>query len=366
MDYKLLFNLVIMTSLIFCSFTITTNVTSSYYGNTIDSSNANSFQTSVTFTNVTPEVGLSGAGGNFLAWGDYNNDGNQDLLVGGGKLYKNTGSPNYHFVDVSTAVGISGSGSGAWGDYDNDGDLDFYCAGSDKLWRNNGAPSYDFNDVTTQAGNVRDEYPTTAIGWADYDKDGYIDMYIANGEDYNDGSPIYYPDYLYHNNGDGTFTNVTGTSGIRNYGGPYYGRGVEWGDFDNDGWQDIYVSNYRISPNFLFYNNRDGTFTDVAFDKGVMGEESRRMGNNYYGHTVGSAWADIDNDGDLDLFESNLVHKDLYRGPICGDSRLYQNNGPASNYDFTNIRVASGIPEKSVGGGEDELFVGIAWGDYDN
>jgi hypothetical protein len=325
-----------------------------------------SLQSAITFTNVTDQVGLAGTSGNFLAWGDYNNDGAQDLLVSGGKLFKNTGAPNYKFVDVTSNVGLTGGGSGAWADYNNDGNLDFYCAGSDILWRNQGPPGYNFKDVTVEAGYIRDEYPTTAVGWADYDLDGYVDMYITNGENYNDGSPIYYPDYMYHNNGDGTFTNVTGSSGIRNYGGPYYGRGVEWGDFDNDGWPDCYISNYRISPNFLFYNNRDGTFTDVAFDRGVMGEESRRMSTNYYGHTVGSTWVDFDNDGDLDLFESNLAHKDLYRGPICGDSQLYRNNGPDSNYDFTDIRPSSDIPEKNVGGGEDELFVGVAWGDYDN
>jgi hypothetical protein len=320
----------------------------------------------VTFINVTPTVGLNGISGNFFAWGDYNNDGNQDLLVNGGRLFRNNGLPDYTFTEVTQATGITGNGNGAFADYDNDGYLDFYCTGTDTLWHNLGAPDYKFEDATIDAGLTRDEYPTTAVGWSDFDLDGYLDMYITNGEDWNDGNPIYYPDFMFHNKGDGTFTDITSTSGIRNYGGPYYGRGVAWGDYDNDGWPDVYISNYRISQNWLFHNNRNGTFRDLSFEKGVAGEESQRMGVNYYGHTVGSAWADMDNDGDLDLFESNLVHKDLYRGPICGDSQLYSNNGPANDHTFTNMRDGSGIPEKSIGGGEDELFVGIAIADFDN
>ncbi len=320
----------------------------------------------VSFTNITTTSGLSGISGNFFAWGDYNNDGFQDLLINGGRLFRNNGLPDYTFTEVTHLTGISGSGNGAWADYDNDGYLDFYCTGTDTLWHNTGAPDYNFEDSTIDAGLERDEYPTTAIGWGDYDLDGYLDMYITNGEDYNDGNPIYFPDFLWHNNGDGTFSNVTLSSGIRNFGGPYYGRGVSWGDYDNDGWPDIYISNYRISPNWLFHNNRNGTFTDIALEKGVAGEESQRMGTTYYAHTVGSAWADLDNDGDLDLFESDLAHKDLYRGPICGDSQLYRNDGPANEYSFTDVRASSGIPEKNIGGGEDELYVGIAIADFDN
>ena len=320
----------------------------------------------VSFTNVTPKVGLSGVSGNFFAWGDYNNDGNQDLLVNGGRLFRNNGPNNYTFTEVTSEVGLSGGGNGAWADYNNDGYLDLYCTGNDILWHNQGPPLYNFKDVTIKAGNISNDYPTTAVGWGDYDLDGYLDLYIANGEDWNDGNPIYYPDFLYHNNGNGTFTDVTEQSGIRNFGGPYYGRGVAWGDFDNNGWPDVYISNYRISENWLFFNNRNGTFTNVAHSLGVTGEESQRMGNTYYGHTVGSAWADLDNDDDLDLFESNLVHKDLYRGPICGDSQIYRNNGPENDYTFTDVRESSEVPEKNIGGGEDELYVGIAMGDFDN
>jgi hypothetical protein len=311
-------------------------------------------------------VGLNGVSGNFFSWGDYNNDGYQDLLINGGRLFRNSGPPTYSFTEVTSEVGLTGGGNGAWADYDNDGNLDLYCTGNDILWHNEGPPGYIFRDVTTEAGNIRDEYPTTAVGWGDYNLDGYVDLYIANGEDWNDGNPIYYPDFMYQNTGNGTFTDITESSGIRDFGGPYYGRGVAWGDFNNDGWPDVYISNYRISQNWLFFNNRNGTFTDVAIEKGVCGEESQRLGNTYYGHTVGSAWADLNNDGDLDLFESNLVHKDLYRGPICGDSQIYRNNGPENGYSFTDVRATSGIPEKNIGGGEDELYVGIAIGDFNN
>ena len=329
----------------------------------------------VAFTNVTEDVGLSGVRGDSFAWGDYNNDGYQDLLVKGARLFRNNGPPAWDFTEVTKLVGLDSSGYAVWGDYNNDGYLDFYSAGNpytgstdnpdgsmDTLWRNNGPPGWTFTNATAEAGSPDDGYPSLAAGWGDYDRDGYLDIYVVNWRDLND---VRYPDVLWHNNGDGTFEDVTVKAGIDDYTEPVAGMGVNWGDYNNDGWQDIYVSNYLLAPNFLWENNQDGTFTNAAFAKGVTGEESVRPPERYYGHTAGSSWADFDNDGDLDLWQTNLAHKDALRAGICADSELLMNNGPAGDYTFTNIRDQTGIPTQSAGGNE-ELFFGVAWGDYDN
>jgi PKD repeat protein len=331
----------------------------------------------VTFTNVTDDVGLDGVNGNFFSWTDYNNDGYFDILASGWKLYENSGPPDYNFTDVTSAANLSGGVSnGVWGDYDNDGYLDLYsCAGKngkDKLWHNNGNGT--FTDVTKAAGNVTDLHPTSAAGWGDFDKDGDIDLYVANGEDWNSGNPIYFADVLYENNGDGTFTDITVIAGIDDYTTPYYGRGVSWADYDNDGWLDVYISNYRIQPNYLWRNNHDGTFTNVAFDLNTTGDVSYYQTDGpYYGHTIGSSWGDLNNDGYLDIWVSNLVHKYVggsdVRGYICDDSNIFENRG-APFFNFSDIRPDSGIPYKPIGGSGvfigDEFWFNAALADIDN
>lgn len=322
----------------------------------------------VTFTNVTYEAGFSDVGGNFLAWGDYNDDGYQDLLVNGRRLFENNGPPNWDFTEVTSQVGISGGNFGTWADWNNDGYLDIYTAGSDKLYKNNGPPNWDFSDVTASSGIPQESF-STGIGWGDYDNDGFVDLYKLRGEDYEAG--IYYPDRLYHNNGDGTFTDVTEEAGVSEESDPKYGRGAAWADYNDDGWLDVYISNYRQQENYLYENNGDGTFTDVGSEKGVANAPSDPLHNpdphGRGGHSVGSIWGDYDNDGYLDLWVTNLNHKDSVR--TSDDSVLYNSDGPP-DYTFTNVRGFTGIPIKPIMDNplfrEDELFVGCAWGDYDN
>jgi len=265
--------------------------------------------TYVRFTDVSEEAGFEGVGMSNCAWGDYNNDGYQDLLLNGFRLFENNGPPGWEFTEVTNEAGLTNSYSGVWGDYDNDGFLDLF--------------------------QVTSNNP-------------------ADGEK------------LWRNNGDGSFTDFSAEAGIRDE-EDHAGRGVNCGDFDNDGDLDIYVSNYRLHPNVLFENQGDGSFINVAEEKGVEGvPRSDSEGTTRYGHTIGSSWGDHDNDLDLDLFVANLVHKDVERGRYCDDSKMYGNQGPDDDYRFEDQRPGNGMPHKDYMGGEDELWSDCSWGDLDN
>ncbi len=338
------------------------------------------------FTNVSVQAGLSGYKGDNLAWGDYNNDGYLDLLVRGPSsnyLFRNEGDGT--FTEVSNATGVNITrGYSQWADYNADGYLDFYTAGNDDhLFRNNGPPNWDFTDVTSQAGNPSDGLPTEGIAWVDYDRDGYPDIFTVGWRKPGD---LQWPyagerDRLYHNNGDGTFTDVSSSAGLRPRSTSYAGMGVVMCDPNEDGWPDIYVSNYHLNPNQLWVNNRDGTFTDMAFQYNLTGKATVYQGNTYYGHCNGAGWADYDNDQDMDVWVSHLAHKDdersgMNRGYYCADSQLFENSGPPG-VDFTDVRVEAGIPITPSGTivqdpetgdpmWKDEDYFGVAWGDYDN
>src|SRR3990172_4759386 len=310
------------------------------------------------FTDVTGEAGLSDIKAIRVAWGDYNNDGYEDILLNGSILLKNNG--NDTFANVTGGAGITatpGANGGVWGDFDNDGYLDFYTFASgpgtfDRFWRNNGDGT--FLDITTTAVKDPDPYPTEAAAWGDYDNDGFIDIYVANYE-----KPLLttvdrarcLPDRLLHNNGNRTFIDVsaeTGTVSFENM----CGRGVNWGDYDNDGNLDIYVANYRLDPNFLWHNNGNGTFTNVAAETGVEGSEQE----GYYGHSIGAEWGDYDNDGDLDLFVSNLAHP-RYIG-TSNKSMLLENQG-APDFKFIDRFGNSGVRFE-------ETSADPSFADYDN
>ena len=264
---------------------------------------------------------------------DYDNDGFLDIyLVNSGtscaninesrtqlneinRLYRNNG--NGTFSDVTLKVGMdknSGFGMGCISaDYDNDGDQDVYLTnfGMNQLYRNNGDGT--FTDVTKQAGVVNAKWSVSA-SFGDYNLDGFLDLYVANYLDYNietahpcslEGVHIYCgpheypgaPDTLYRNNGDGTFTDVTARSGVMNSG---KGMGVLFTDYNNDGYPDIFVTNDAVED-YLYRNNRDGTFTDVALAAGIAYNSEGRATAS-----MGIANGDYDNDGGLDLFVTNF------------------------------------------------------------
>jgi hypothetical protein len=315
--------------------------------------------------------------GTGVAWIDYDQDGLMDLyFVQSGAtdaykpahplrsaLYHNNGDGTFTDVTAKAKVGGEGHyGQGvAVGDFDNDGFPDLYVTGygSAILYHNNGDGT--FTDVTAKAGVADQGNWSSSAGWFDFDKDGWLDLVVVN---YLEWSPKDNPwcgerkpgyrsycapgNYkglrtkLYHNNHDGTFTDVSDKSGV---GIPESkGMGVVLADFNMDGWPDIAIAN-DTWPNFLFQNNRDGTFTDVSLISGLAASEDGR-----YEAGMGIDAADMDGDGLLDVY---ITHLDFEL------NRLYHNNGDGT---FTDVTYSSGIGNKAM------LLSGVAakFIDYDN
>ena len=306
---------------------------------------------------------------------DYNNDGLMDLYFVNGahlpdmdkrdprywnRLYRNNGDGT--FTDVTEKAGVQGACFGmgvAAADYDNDGWEDLLVTGVNcsQLFHNNGDGT--FTDVTAKAGlaGIRSKWATSA-GWFDYDNDGRLDLFVTNYVNWSAatepvctvGKVVTYcspdvftgePDMLFHNNGDGTFTDVSEKSGIGKFIGK--GMGVTFADYNGDGYTDIFVSNdtYR---NFLFRNNGNGTFDEVGVEMGVA---YNQFGKSIAG--MGADFRDVDNDGRPDIFVVGMA----------GDSfPLFRNTGK----DFEDITSESGIA--AVTGRLTGWGAGIA--DFDN
>jgi enediyne biosynthesis protein E4 len=209
----------------------------------------------------------------------------------------------------------------------------------------------------------------SGVGLIDYDNDGWMDIYLVNGATYDSLSGKVTPPHaaLFHNNHDGTFTDVAAKAGVAN---DRWGFGVAIADYDNDGWQDIFVSNF--GKNRLYHNNHDGTFTDVAEKAGVA------LGN----WSTGATWGDYDGDGRLDLFVPGYVHYDLKNSPASGTAavnfqqcgfrgvpvmcgprglkgegdHLFHNNGDGT---FTDVSKATGTEDASDYYGLASLFIDV-------
>ncbi len=246
-------------------------------------------------------------------------------------LYRNLGDGKFEDVAVKAGVADPGWAMGvSVADYDNDGNDDLYvtCFGPDKLYRNRGKGK--FEDVTAKAG-VGDARFSTGAAWGDYDRDGDLDLFVANYVDFKlDDLPQFGKgdlckyrnvpvqcgprglpgagDTLYRNNGDGTFTDVSKQAKVNDPNG-YYGMGVMWTDFDDDGWPDIFVAN-DATPNYAYRNNHDGTFTEMGLALGVAVDE-----NGVEQGSMGISIGDYDRDGRLDLMITNFAdqYNTIYR-----------------------------------------------------
>ena len=340
------------------------------------------------FTDVTEEAGIyfthsSGKTehkhiietmGSGVVFFDYDSDGDADLyfvnsgnipqdghnraqVQQGNVLYRNDGDGR--FTDVTTASGTGDTGYGmaaAAGDIDNDGDADLYVAnfGQDSLYRNNGDGT--FTDITEAAGIDNDLWGIAAV-YLDFDVDGDLDIFVVNYLIYELSMPVTTfkgiigyghprsyegtPDVLYRNNGDGTFTNIAETAGVTN---PTEGRGMAAVacDYDNDGFPDIYVTN-DTNRNFMYHNNGDGTFTDESLFIGVGYDESGVAEGS-----MGVDAGDYNGDGWLDLIVANSEKATLYKNE--------------EGLLFTEVTAESGLRQPTL------PFVGFSplFLDYDN
>jgi enediyne biosynthesis protein E4 len=315
--------------------------------------------------------------GSGCGWIDYDQNSLMDLyLVNGAatRLYKPPHalrSALYHnngdgtFTDVTEKAGVGAEdlfGMGvAVGDYDNDGFPDLYVLGYDRciLYHNNGDGT--FSDVTARAGVANRGKWGSSAAWFDYDNDGRLDLVIANYVDWSRENNVFcgehrpgyrgycHPDVyhgqtptLYHNQGDGTFTDVSKSSGVGAKAGN--GLGVVTFDYDNDGWQDIFIANDSM-PNFLFHNNRDGTFREVGYLAGVAVSADGRPEAG-----MGADAADATGKGMLDLI---VTHLDFEQ------ARFYHNLGDGS-FDDATLAAKLGYATFHLSG------FGARFLDYDN
>lgn len=329
----------------------------------------------------TPNKYLIETMGGGIALLDYNNDGLLDIFaVNSGRLTSNMprpatfarSDPRYwnrlyrqnkdgSFTDVTASAGLSKAGEGNYGmgvaaaDYDNDGFTDLYVTsyGQNILYHNNGNGT--FTDVTKKSGVAATGWSVSA-GFLDYDNDGHLDLFVTRYLDWNFAhnkvcarqtycAPGEFPattDVLYHNRGDGTFEDVSVRSGIAAHKGR--SLGVAFNDYDADGFTDIFVANDGMEQ-FLFHNNRDGTFTERALDAGVALSDD---GKPFAG--MGIDFRDYDNDGRPDIIVTNLARQ-VYA--------VYHNDGNGS-FSYRSLESGLGVISAASSGW------GMRLEDFDN
>ena len=333
-----------------------------------------------TFTDVTAAAGVGDTSyGMGCVAADYDNDGDSDLYItnfGTNLLYQNNGDGR--FTDATAHAGVGNgqkwSASCAFVDYDHDGNLDLYVVNyldyditkdrdwydsrgrriysnpqaysgiSDTLYRNNGDGT--FTDVTKQAGVYNDKGKGLGVTCGDYDNDGRIDIYVANDTT---------PNFLYRNVGDGRFVDIGPFAGAayNEHGVAEGGMGVDFGDYNNDGALDIFVTNFSNETNTLYHNTADGALIDFTNIAG-LGEAS------FLKLAFGTKFFDADNDGTLDIFVANghLYPTESDALEYAQTDQLFINTGEGT---FVDASEQSGryFSTKRVGRG-------VSLGDYDN
>jgi hypothetical protein len=337
-----------------------------------------------TFTDVTEKAGVSGtAYGLGCVWGDYDNDGFPDLFVtqyGRNVLYHNNG--NGTFTDVTDKAGVAGLESGKFHsgatflDYDRDGFLDLYVGsyvaiepngplhcvfgastsacpptayeGSpNALYHNNGDGT--FTNVTKSAHVFEPKGKTLAVGAADYDNDGWPDLFVAN-----DGMEA----YLFHNDHNGTFTETGPLTGMAYAvdGHSMAAMCISLGDYDNDGWLDLYISDYQGSGDHLWHNDQKGGMDEVSGPAGIFGPTFKVL-------SFGGGFFDYDNDGWLDLFIANGHVYPEIEGTAAGVhykqlNSLFHNQGNGKFFETTQSAGIASLPPRAGRG--------VAFADFDN
>jgi len=312
---------------------------------------------------------------------DCDNDGKLDIIVANGSTidrFRKGGDPmitlyhqdaNFKFTDITASAGLTRKGWGmgvAVADYDNDGLPDIYVTGygGNALYHNLGGCK--FEDVTDKAGVGAGGFSTGAA-WADYDRDGFVDLFVSRyvHVDINNlptfGSNektchfkgiavqcgpwgmVGETDLLFHSRGDGTFEEVSKKAGVDDK-NRYYGLGAIWGDYDNDGWPDLYVAN-DTGPNYLYRNKHDGTFEDISMLSGAA-----LSGDGLAQGSMGVDWGDYVNEGWLSMFVTTFVEQ---------PDTLFHNGGKAG---FSDVSLQAGLAKPT--------YPWVGWGtgfvDLDN
>jgi hypothetical protein len=329
------------------------------------------------FENIAPRLGLdlfNQAGG--AVADDFDGDGDLDLVISSMdpaaqvRFFRNEDGAFEERTEEAGLIGITGGLNMVQADYDNDGHVDLLVLRGGwmesqgqhpkSLLHNNGNGT--FTDVTFTAGLGRVHRPTQVGVWADFDRDGDLDVYVGN----ESTAKLRAPSQLFRNNGNGTFTDIAADAGV---GTVAWTKGAAWGDYDADGWPDLYVSNTQ-GPNYLFHNNRNGTFTDVASALGVVATHN----------SFGTWFWDVDNDGNLDLFVAayaatiqDLAKVAIGQGSDAQTLKLYRGIGGGRFIDATR-EYALDRPNAPMGANFGDLdgdgyldfYLGTGYPDYPN